>query len=227
MSDLYTEPESIDTVVERSDTTSRRNWKFFIARHRIGLSKAFFVCYAGLLLVSEPVAYSLYSPLRWWLLAVAFSCVVIAVLGRLWCSLYLCGYKNKQLVSVGPYSVVRNPLYIFSLFGAIGIGVASLSVTLTLIVVLFLVFVSVSTVDVEESNLASMLGDSYCSYKARTPRFIPTWRLYAGVPEYTIATRQMHSAFLDVIWFFIIFALVAVLQPLHISGMLPSLIRLP
>jgi protein-S-isoprenylcysteine O-methyltransferase Ste14 len=36
---------------------------------------------------------------------------------RLWCSLYISGYKNSQLITSGPYSLCRNPLYFFSFVG--------------------------------------------------------------------------------------------------------------
>ena len=202
-------------------------WKRFLARYRILVSRLFFAGFAALALFSEPIAYSASPVVRWSVLSAGFTCVVLAVLGRLWCSMYLCGYKTKIVVSTGPYSVVRNPLYIFSLLGALGIGIATLSITLTIIIVAFLILVSVFTVSVEEDSLQTALGDSYYRYKSVTPRFIPSWKLYTVAPQYTIATRQMHSAFTDVPWFFVVFALAAGLPTLHASGILPSLVTLP
>ena len=47
--------------------------------------------------------------------------VGIASIGRLWCSIYIAGYKTKKLIAEGPYSMCRNPLYFFSFLGAIGV----------------------------------------------------------------------------------------------------------
>ena len=49
--------------------------------------------------------------------------VSIASLGRLWCSVYIAGYKTDHLVTEGPYPICRNPLF-FSLIGVPGDGVA-------------------------------------------------------------------------------------------------------
>jgi protein-S-isoprenylcysteine O-methyltransferase Ste14 len=46
-------------------------------------------------------------------------------LGRTWCSLDISGRKKRELVTVGPYALVRNPLYIFTLLEAFGIGAQS------------------------------------------------------------------------------------------------------
>src|SRR5262245_55058372 len=48
--------------------------------------------------------------------------IIVCILGRTWCSLYIGGRKIVQFVSHGPYSVSRNPLYFFSIVGAFGVG---------------------------------------------------------------------------------------------------------
>lgn len=53
------------------------------------------------------------------------GCVIVASFGRVWSSIYIAGRKTSTLVEFGPYSVARNPLYLFSLVGAAGIGLAS------------------------------------------------------------------------------------------------------
>jgi len=60
--------------------------------------------------------------------------VSIASLGRLWCSVYIAGYKTDHLVTSGPYSMCRNPLYFFSLIGALGVGFASENVLIPFLV---------------------------------------------------------------------------------------------
>jgi len=39
----------------------------------------------------------------------------VAVTGRAWSLMYISGKKNASLVTVGPYSLCRNPLYFFSI----------------------------------------------------------------------------------------------------------------
>src|SRR5262245_14008421 len=48
--------------------------------------------------------------------------ILLGILGRTWCTLYIGGLKKRELVTAGPYSLVRNPLYVFSALGAAGIG---------------------------------------------------------------------------------------------------------
>ncbi len=53
------------------------------------------------------------------------ACVIVCAFGRVWSSIYISGHKTSALVEIGPYSVTRNPLYLFSLIGVAGIGLAS------------------------------------------------------------------------------------------------------
>ena len=48
--------------------------------------------------------------------------IILCIFGRTWTSLYIGGRKNRALLTKGPYSVVRNPLYVFSILGAAGAG---------------------------------------------------------------------------------------------------------
>jgi len=67
----------------------------------------------------------------------AGGCVLAgaASLGRLWCALYIAGYKDGVLVTEGPYSLCRNPLYFCNLLGAAGVGLATETLLVALLAV--------------------------------------------------------------------------------------------
>ena len=105
--------------------------------------------------------------------ALGQALIVVAIIGRAWCSLYIGGRKKAEIVDRGPYSVTRNPLYIFSLVGAFGVGAqtGSLVVGSVFAAAAFLVFFR--TVEREEAWLAEHFAATYATYCARTPRFWP------------------------------------------------------
>src|SRR5262245_14440643 len=53
-----------------------------------------------------------------------YALLVTATLWRIWCALFIAGTKNFELSSEGPYSVVRNPLYLGNFLGVVGFGFA-------------------------------------------------------------------------------------------------------
>jgi protein-S-isoprenylcysteine O-methyltransferase Ste14 len=55
----------------------------------------------------------------------SYLLVAVATVGRLWCGIYVFGRKSKALCLDGPYSICRNPLYIFTFLGALGVAAAS------------------------------------------------------------------------------------------------------
>ena len=105
--------------------------------------------------------------------------IAVCIVGRGWCSLYIGGRKKAEIVDMGPYSISRNPLYVFSFFGAFGMGAQTGSLMLAALFVLIAFLVFRATVKKEEAWLADAFGDVYAAYVARTPRFWPRfsqWR---------------------------------------------------
>jgi protein-S-isoprenylcysteine O-methyltransferase Ste14 len=103
----------------------------------------------------------------------------IAIVGRAWCSLYIGGRKKAEIVDRGPYSISRNPLYVFSFIAAFGMGAQTGSVALAVMFLMIAVVVFWATVKGEEAWLLDAFGPSYSIYLERTPRFWPDfskWR---------------------------------------------------
>jgi protein-S-isoprenylcysteine O-methyltransferase Ste14 len=55
----------------------------------------------------------------------ALTLVTAAILGRIWCSTFVAGHKEEQLITEGPYALCRHPLYALSIVGGFGLGMAT------------------------------------------------------------------------------------------------------
>jgi isoprenylcysteine carboxyl methyltransferase (ICMT) family protein YpbQ len=76
----------------------------------------------------------------------------ICSLGRLWALMYISGNKRGELITKGPYSIVRHPLYVLSLIGALGIGLASENLLILALISLFYLFYYPFTILAEEKS---------------------------------------------------------------------------
>ena len=63
----------------------------------------------------------------------SYLLVALATMGRLWCGFYVFGRKNQELCQDGPYSICRNPLYVFSFMGGMGVVMASNCIVLMIV----------------------------------------------------------------------------------------------
>jgi protein-S-isoprenylcysteine O-methyltransferase Ste14 len=104
--------------------------------------------------------------------------IAVSTMGTLWCGDYIFGRKSKQLCQDGPYSVCRNPLYLFSGLG--WLGVVMVSSRWILVIAIFLVFCVnyFLVVKFEEKRLSQLFGKEYQTYTERVPRLIPRFRNY-------------------------------------------------
>ena len=161
------------------------------------------------------------------LFALGASLAGAATVGRLWCALYISGRKDSQLVTEGPYSVSRNPLYFFNFLGLLGVGF----VTETLLVPAFLaacfLFLYPAVIHQEEVLLRKRFGAAFDAYCDRTPRFLPRWSLRRESVEWTVAPRVYMRNMLDSIWWVLLVALIELAEAARELDLLPTLFVLP
>ena len=155
------------------------------------------------------------------LFPVGIFMAAIGAVGRLWCSVYISGYKTNRLITSGPYSMCRNPLYFFSLIGVV--GVALVTETLIIPTVLFAAFIAYypSVVLGEEARLAEIHGQGYQDYCRRTPRFFPALSAPTEPEEYTVRPAIIRKSFIDAIWFVWGIGVIELIKTLHDTGLLP------
>jgi protein-S-isoprenylcysteine O-methyltransferase Ste14 len=153
--------------------------------------------------------------------------IVLCILGRTWCTLYIGGRKVRELVTFGPYSVSRNPLYLFSIIGATGVGAQTGSVLLALLAGSITWFVFFIVVRDEEKLMARRFGNLYRKYLMRVPRFLPNPSLWRDVETIEIRPTRVLHTFIDACVFLITIPVAEGLEYLHGNGHIPVLFRLP
>lgn len=153
--------------------------------------------------------------------------IAICIIGRTWASLYISGRKIRELVDVGPYSVTRNPLYLFSTIGAAGAGaqVGSLLVALVFGLIAWAVFHVV--ILREEALLSELHAAAYADFVKRIPRFIPNPRIWRDVTRLTITPPRVVLTFADAMVFLLAVPLAEAFEWLQETGRLPVLLVLP
>ena len=153
--------------------------------------------------------------------------IVICILGRTWASLYIGGRKNEQLVTIGPYSITRNPLYFFSVIGAAGFGaqLGSIAVAVVFAILTWLVFHLV--IIQEERVLADHYGVVFADYVKAVPRFLPNTELWHDEPTLVIRPPRVLWTFADASVFLLSVPIAEGFEWLQDSGILPVLLVLP
>jgi len=81
--------------------------------------------------------------------------------------------KARELVTWGPYSLIRNPLYLAN--GMIGAGWSMLGgpMVFLLFILVFFSLYNLCIIPHEEAFLEKTFGQKYLEYKHKTGRFIP------------------------------------------------------
>jgi hypothetical protein len=141
--------------------------------------------------------------------------------------MYISGNKRRELVTDGPYSIVRHPLYVFSLIGALGIGLGSENILIPALIIIFYLFYYPFTILAEEKKLTNKFGQAYLDYMERTPRFLPKLSLYKEPQMYPVKASSFVRNFANGMWFIWIFMFMHAIEMLQDSGLLPVYLRIP
>lgn len=149
--------------------------------------------------------------------------MVAGSLWRVWCLTFIGGTKDGVLTTSGPYSVVRNPLYVGSFLGVIGFGLAVRLPLLPLVLLLMFAALYPAVIASEEKRLEELFGDTYTRYRAVTPCWIPRWTLYTEPDSVVVSPRKVRQGILDAMWYLWAYAFVQLLDLLHQHGVLPVL----
>ena len=160
------------------------------------------------------------------LAGVGLMLVSIAACGRLWCMLYIAGHKTQKLVTAGPYSLCRNPLYLFSFIGTLGIGFGSATFTIPLVFIAAFSLYYPFTIKKEEDRLLEIHGEAFRSYCEKTPRYFPSLNNFYEPEQYMvdprIFRRHVGNAMLWV-WFFGLWEL---FECLRLENWVPTLFKI-
>ncbi len=160
------------------------------------------------------------------LFAVSTLLIAVGVVGRLWCSLYIAGYKNKELITEGPYSLCRNPLYFCSLLGGIGIGLASETLTIPCIILVAFAAYYPLVIRREEKRMQLLHGESYAKYMLSVPRFFPRLGNLSEPETYVVKPIAFRRNIATAVWFVGLIGAIELVEALHELHVLPVLMSI-
>ena len=150
-----------------------------------------------------------------------------AILGRCWCTLYIAGQKKQRLVTTGPYSLCRNPLYLFSALAATGIGLMSGSILVGAIYGLSTIGLFHGVVRQEERHLADLFGDTFRAYCRDTPRWIPNLGVWRDVKKLVTRPSLLLITLRDGLCLFAFWPFFRLMELAREIGLTPTLVTLP
>lgn len=150
--------------------------------------------------------------------------IAFGVIGRVWSILYVGGKKNSELVTEGPYSVTRNPLYLFSLAAILGICLVFGSLIGTAFFTLLAYLIFRYTAKQEALDLSHLFGEKYAEYSRRTPLFWPDFSLFRWGQVQVVSRNSLLVTIRDALFILAMIPFSEFIEHLRESGVLPMAI---
>ena len=159
--------------------------------------------------------------------AAGFVLVTVGTLYRIWCSVFIAGRKDVEIVRDGPYARCRHPLYLGSLVAVTGLALSTRSLVLTLVLPAVLAWLLAVSIRREERYLADRHGAAWADYASRVPAFWPRRRGERTAGRREIDVALYRKAFLDATSLLGLWLLLVVADALRMQGVWPQAFRLP
>jgi protein-S-isoprenylcysteine O-methyltransferase Ste14 len=156
-----------------------------------------------------------------------FVLIVFSGMGRTWSLAYIAGLKSKKVISYGPYSITRNPLYFFSFLGFIGAGLAFGSWIIILLFIFTFAVTHIPIILYEEKKLLNIFGDEFREYMNKVPRFFPKWSLFENPKVAQFHPKQFTKSIIEPTYIILSYGIIKIVVWLHIINILPNILVLP
>ncbi len=163
------------------------------------------------------------SPVHETLDLIGILLVALCAMGRIYSTAFLGGHKNQKLIDYGPFSVVRNPLYMFSLLGITGIALMSNQIFVIFGLPLAFLLLYEGLISREEKFLKETFGEEYEAYCKRVPQLIPRFSVYQAPDTIVASPKLLWQAFRDATVWFIPIEVFELIEFAQQTGWLPHL----
>lgn len=192
----------------------------FIVQHRTRIGLLLFLLLLPVLLYVR-LGWTFQTPIQFVLDGLACVLVVLGMLIRLWSTLYIGGRKDEELQTIGPYSIVRNPLYGGNFL--LGLGLSAISGNPLVLALVFAYFIVQyrTTVRHEERALTILFGDVYTAYLARVPRFLPNFALFDSTPPKSVKLGLLYKEIRHCLFYLLVLLLWQTVTALQVAGLVP------
>ncbi len=149
--------------------------------------------------------------------------IIGGVLGRFWSILYIGGSKNREVMQSGPYSMMRHPLYTFSIMAVTGFGLMLSCLVTTLVLSGLVTAILVVTARKEEIFLTREFGLAYTRYAARVPMMLPKPSLFETPDMITVNVGTLRRNFFDAVVFLALIPLAEAAEKMREMQALPTI----
>lgn len=152
-----------------------------------------------------------------------FLLIFTGVIGRILCTLYIGGRKNRELYQSGIYSFCRNPLYFFSFLGLTGVCLLTQSLVLTVLACSLFLILYQNVILSEERKLLRMFPIDFPIYQKNVARFWPRSCPQFPSQVLSVDTGIFIRSLSEVSWFLASIIFVEFIAYARAVGIIPSL----